>query len=114
MDGAVLDTGFIRPDSEAFKSCPADSIDYAVMEKTDKSSMVLLDAGWSDVGSWAALHGVSEQDKDGNTISGDVITHDCRDSYISGSSRLVTAVGLEEVVVVEDKNSVLVAKKDKT
>ena len=114
MDGAVLDTGFIRPDDAAFRACPADSIDYAVMEKTDKASMVPLDAGWSDVGSWAALHGVSEQDDDGNTISGDVITHDCRDSYITGSSRLVTAVGLEDIVIVEDKDSVLVAKKEKT
>jgi mannose-1-phosphate guanylyltransferase/mannose-6-phosphate isomerase len=114
IDGAVLDTGFIRPDAEAFKECPADSIDYAVMEKTDKASMVPLDAGWSDVGSWAALHGVSEQDADGNTITGDVITHDCRDSYVSSSSRLVTAVGLEDIVIVEDKDSVLVAKKDKS
>ena len=114
VDGAAMDTEFIRPDVEAFKACPTDSIDYAVMEKTDKASMVLLDAGWSDVGSWAALHGVSEQDKDGNAISGDVVTHDCRDSYISASSRLVAAVGLEEIVVVEDKDSVLVAKKDKT
>ncbi len=98
----------------AFESCPKDSIDYAVMEHTEAAAVVPLDAGWSDVGSWAALHGVSEQDKDGNTISGDVVTHDCRDSYISGSSRLVAAVGLEEIVVVEDKDSVLVAKKDKT
>ena len=114
VDKAVMDTEFIRPDSEAFKSCPSISIDYAVMEKTENASMVTLDAGWSDVGSWAALHGVSEQDKDGNVISGDVITHECRDSYISSSSRLVTAVGIEEVVVVEDKDSVLVARKDKT
>ena len=114
VDKAVMDTEFIRPESEAFKSCPSISIDYAVMEKTEKASMVTLDAGWSDVGSWAALHGVSEQDKDGNAISGDVITQECRDSYISSSSRLVAAVGLEEVVVVEDKDSVLVARKDKT
>ena len=114
IDGAVMDTEFTRPDGEAFKACPTDSIDYAVMEKTDKASMVLLDAGWNDIGSWAALHGVSEQDKDGNAISGDVVTHDCRDSYISSSSRLVTGVGLEEIVIVEDKDSVLVAKKDKT
>ena len=113
VDGAVMDTEFVRPDGDAFKACPAESIDYAVMEKTDKASMVPLDAGWSDIGSWAALHGVSEQDKDGNAISGDVITHDCRDSYISSSSRLVTAVGLEELIVVEDKDCVLVAKKDK-
>ena len=114
VDDAIMDTEFLRPDAEAFKACPSDSIDYAVMEKTDKASMVPLDAGWSDVGSWSALHAVSEHDKDGNTIAGDVITHDCRDSFISGSSRLVTAVGLEDIVVVEDKDSVLVARKDKT
>lgn len=114
VDGAVMDKEFVRPDGEAFKSCPSISIDYAVMEKTDKASMVTLDAGWSDVGSWAALHGVSAKDKDGNAISGDVVTHECRDSYISASSRLVTAVGLDELVVVEDKDSVLVARKDKT
>ena len=113
LDGAENGSDFIRPDAEAFKASPVDSIDYAVMEKTDKASMVLLDAGWSDVGSWASLHANSEQDKDGNAVSGDVITHDCKRSYISGSSRLVTAVGLEDLVVVEDKDSVLVARKDK-
>ncbi len=113
INGAVVDTEFIRPDVESFRACPADSIDYAVMEKTDKASMVPLDAGWDDIGSWSALHNISDQDEDGNSLSGDVITHDCRDSYISGSSRLVAAVGLEGVIVVETKDAVLVAKKDK-
>jgi mannose-1-phosphate guanylyltransferase/mannose-6-phosphate isomerase len=110
---AVMDTEFLRPGAEAFRACPADSIDYALMEKTDKASMVPLDAGWSDVGSWTALHAVSAQDKDGNTISGDVVSRDCRDSFIRGYSRLVMAVGLEDIVVVEDKDSVLVAHKSK-
>jgi len=112
--GAVVDTEFLRPDADAFRDCPADSIDYAVMEKTDKASMVPLDAGWSDVGSWSALHAVRECDEHGNSFSGDVIAHDCRDSLISSSSRLVTAIGLEDVIVVEDKDCVLVARKDKT
>ena len=112
MDGADLDSEFIRPEPDAFKKCPANSIDYTVMEKTDKSSMVPLDAGWSDVGSWAALHDVSDQDGHGNAIAGDVTMHECRNSYISSSSRLVAAVGLDEIVVVEDKDSVLVARKD--
>ena len=113
VNAAVVDTEFVRPDVESFRACPADSIDYAVMEKTDKASMVPLDAGWNDIGSWSAMHNISEQDTDGNFLSGDVITHDCRDSYISGSSRLVAVVGLDEVIVVENKDSVLVAKKDK-
>jgi len=113
MDGAVLDTDFIRPDADAFNACPADSIDYAVMEKTDKAAMVPLDAGWSDVGSWAELHSVSGKDENGNAISGDVVTHDCSDTYISGSSRLVTAVGVSNVVIIEDKDSVMVVAKNR-
>ena len=112
IEGASTDTDFVRPDADAFRSCPANSIDYAVMERTAKAAVVPLDAGWSDVGSWAALHDVSSQDADGNAISGDVITHDCHKSYISATSRLVTAVGLENIIVVEDKDSVLVANKD--
>jgi len=71
-------------------------------------------AGWSDIGSWAALHEVSEQDDAGNAIMGDVIAHDCHDSYISAGSRLVTAVGLKDIIVVEDKDSVLVAHKQES
>jgi mannose-1-phosphate guanylyltransferase/mannose-6-phosphate isomerase len=103
--------GFIRPDSEAFLESPSDSIDYAVMEKTDVAVMVPLDAGWSDVGSWAALHDVRDSDNDGNTIDGDVITHGCKGTLIQAESRLVTAVGLEDVIIVETKDSILVAGK---
>lgn len=112
IEGAVMDTEFVRPDAEAFKACPSDSIDYAVMEKTSRAAMVPLAAGWSDVGSWAALHDVSEKDARGNSIHGDVVTHNCEGSYISARSRLVTAVGLKDIVVVEDKDSVLVTHKD--
>ncbi len=114
VDGAVMDTDFIRPDAKAFARCPSDSIDYAVMEKTDKAKMVPLDAGWSDVGSWAELYKVSARDSDGNALTGDVIVHDCKDSYISSSSRLVTAVGMENVIIVEDKDSVLVVPKNRS
>jgi mannose-1-phosphate guanylyltransferase / mannose-6-phosphate isomerase len=112
IEQAAIDTDFARPDAEAFKASPANSIDYAVMERTENAVVVPLVAGWSDVGSWAALHDVVEQDEDGNSISGDVIAHDCQKSYISASSRLVTTVGLEDMVVVEDKDSVLVVHKD--
>jgi mannose-1-phosphate guanylyltransferase/mannose-6-phosphate isomerase len=114
IDAAVLDTDFIRPDAAAFKACPADSIDYAVMEKTERAAMVPLDAGWSDVGSWAELHKVASKDEQGNAVSGDVVTHDCSDTYISSSSRLVTAVGMNGVVIVEDKDTVLIASKDRS
>lgn len=112
IDGAISDTDFLRPDVQAFKSSPSNSIDYAVMERTGNAAVVPLAAGWSDVGSWAALHDVSEQDEDGNAVLGDVIAHDCSGSYISAKSRLVTAVGLKNTVVVEDKDSVLVTHKD--
>jgi mannose-1-phosphate guanylyltransferase/mannose-6-phosphate isomerase len=112
--GAVVDTDFVRPDAEAFKESPSDSIDYAVMEKTSRAVMVPLAAGWSDVGSWAALHDVSEKDAQGNSIHGDVVTHNCEDCYISAQSRLVAAVGLTDIVVVEDKDSVLVTQKDQS
>jgi mannose-1-phosphate guanylyltransferase/mannose-6-phosphate isomerase len=84
------------------------------MEKTANAAVVPLDAGWSDVGSWAALHDVSAKDDRGNALFGDVIAHDCANSYIASKSRLVTAVGLNDFVVVEDKDSVLVAHKDRS
>jgi len=108
------DQDFIRPEAESFLQCPSDSIDYAVMEKTDAAMMVPLDAGWSDVGSWAALHDVRKQDEAGNTIDGDVVMQDCKGMFIQAESRLVTAVGLEDVVIIETKDSMLVAAKSKS
>jgi mannose-1-phosphate guanylyltransferase/mannose-6-phosphate isomerase len=110
----VDDEDFVRPDKEAFLASPSDSIDYAVMEKTDAAVMVPLNAGWSDVGSWAALHDVRNQDDSGNTIDGDVFTHDCRGVFIQAESRLVAAVGLEDVVIIETKDSTLVTTKAKS
>ncbi len=106
-----LDGVFVRPDEEAFLKCPGDSIDYAVMEKTEYATMVPLDAGWSDVGSWSALKDVLPSDVNGNTIDGDVVTHACEGSLIHAESRLVGVVGLKDVIVVETKDSVLVADK---
>jgi mannose-1-phosphate guanylyltransferase/mannose-6-phosphate isomerase len=109
-----VDGEFVRPDADAFMSSPSDSIDYAVMEKTDSAAMVPLDAGWSDVGSWTALHDVRQRDEDGNTIDGDVFVHDCKDTFIQAESRLVTAVGLEDMIVIETKDSMLVTSKSKS
>ena len=100
-------------DTAAFSACPADSIDYAVMEKTERASVVSLDAGWSDVGSWASLHEVSPKDVDGNTLHGDVVTVDCRDSLVRAESRLVAAVGLEGCIIIETKDAVLVAPSER-
>jgi mannose-1-phosphate guanylyltransferase/mannose-6-phosphate isomerase len=84
------------------------------MEKTERAAMVPLDAGWSDVGSWAELHKVSDKDEQGNALTGDVVVHECTDTFISGSSRLVTAVGISNLVIIEDKDSILVAAKDQS
>ena len=111
MESKSLDGDFVRPDVEAFKRCRSESIDYAVMEKSAKSSMVPLDAGWSDVGSWSALQDVSDADTEGNALSGDVLIHNCAGTFIQAESRLVAAVGLKDVIVVETKDSILVADR---
>jgi mannose-1-phosphate guanylyltransferase/mannose-6-phosphate isomerase len=108
-----VDKDFLRPDARRFVASPSDSIDYAVMEKTDRAVVVPLDAGWSDVGSWAALHDISDRDGDGNVVSGDVVMVDCHNSHICGSSRLVAAVGIEDLIIVEEKDTVLVASRHK-
>ena len=106
------DSEFDRVPAEIFQKCPDESIDYAVMEKTDKAAVVPFDAGWNDLGSWSSLWGVENKDNDNNVCIGDVITYDTRNSYIRGESRMVAAVGLDNVVVVETKDAVLVAHKD--
>jgi mannose-1-phosphate guanylyltransferase/mannose-6-phosphate isomerase len=111
--GAKADLDFTRIDAAAFEACPADSIDYAVMEKTADAVVVALDAGWSDVGSWSALHEASEPDAHGNVVRGDVMSEDTHGSYLYSESRLVAAVGLRDHVVVETKDAVLVAPKNR-
>ncbi len=110
---AKADLDFTRIDAKIFEACPADSVDYAVMEKTRDAVVVPLEAGWSDVGSWASLHTVSETDAQGNVARGDVISEDTRGSYLHSESRLVAAVGLKNHVVIETKDAVLVAPKDR-
>ena len=110
---AQADLDFLRLDEEAFRECPSDSIDYAVMEKTDEAVVVPLDAAWSDVGSWAALHDVSDQDSRGNVLVGDVVVEDTDNCYLYSSGRLVTAVGLSDCVVIETSDAILVAPRDR-
>ena len=121
----VSDGRFFRPDKVAFSACPTDSIDYAVIENLVRSvndgddadryinCVVLpLDAGWSDVGSWSAVWEEGEKDESGNVAKGDTYLQDTSDSVIIGQSRLVAAVGLEDIIVVETPDAVLVAHKN--
>jgi len=113
LDGAQKDLDFLRLDVAAFEACPSDSIDYAVMEKTADGVVVPLAAGWNDVGSWSALHEVSEKDPDDNVLVGDVVVEDTRNCYLYSSGRLVTAVGLTDCVVIETPDAVLVSPRDR-
>ena len=109
---AERDLDFTRLDAGAFADSPSNSVDYAVMERIDDAAMVPLDAGWDDVGSWSALWALAEQDRDGNAIVGDVISIDSRGSYFRSEHRLIAAVGVEDVVVIETGDAVLVARRD--
>ena len=109
---ASHDGDFIRLDRDAFAACAADSIDYAVMERTDTAQVLPVDIGWNDVGSWSALWDVARRDADGNATLGDVIAIDSRNSYVH-ARRLVALVGVDDLVVVDTDDAVLVARKDR-
>jgi len=110
---AEPDLDFVRINKAAFELCRSESIDYAVMEKTADAVVVPLDAGWSDVGSWDALHQASAADADGNVFMGDIVAEDSTGCYLHAESRLVTAVGLRDHVVVETKDAIMVAPRDR-
>ena len=107
------DVDFLRVGAESFAACPDESVDYAVMEKTDRAVVVPLSAGWSDVGAWSSLWEVGDADEEGNVFSGDVISHSTRNSYVRSEHRLVATVGLEDIVVVESNDAILVADRNK-
>lgn len=107
----LRDQDFIRIDKEAFNSCPDESIDYAVMEKTSEAVVVPMDCNWNDVGSWSALWEISEKDDNGNAIKGDVIALDTKNSLIFAQNKLVATIGLDDVAIVETKDAILIAKQ---
>lgn len=113
FDKAVVDKDFLRLDKEEFSRCPANSIDYAVMEETDKGVVIPLDADWSDVGSWSSLWEIANKDEANNAVFGDVISQDTKDCYLHADSRLVSTVGVENLIIVETDDAVLVADKNK-
>ena len=115
------DGDFVRVDAELFRGCPSDSIDYAVMERlsgdeapAEHPPLVLpLNVGWSDVGAWSALWEVREQDESGNVLEGDAFTHDANNNLLIAQHRMVAAVGVDNLIVVETPDAVLVAGKDR-
>ncbi|MGH8355824.1 MAG: mannose-1-phosphate guanylyltransferase/mannose-6-phosphate isomerase [Pseudomonas sp.] len=103
----------VQIDAATFACCPDNSIDYAVLEKTQRACVVPLAAGWNDVGSWSSIWDVHEKDGDGNVLKGDVVAYDSRNCLVHGNGKLVTVVGLEDIVVVETKDAMMIAHKDR-
>ena len=113
MQQGAKDSDFFRVQREAFLACPGNSIDYAVMEHTERAVVVPFTAGWSDVGAWSSLWQVCPHDAEGNVVRGDVITEDTGNSLLLAQSRCLATVGVSDLVVVETADAVLVAHKDK-
>ncbi len=113
VDGSYRDLDFIRLAEDAFTRCPSDSIDYAVMENISDIEVVPLETGWCDLGSWKSLHDMHSQDEAGNSLLGDVMVEDSRNCYVRSSGRLVVALGLDDVTVVETPDAVFVAPHEK-
>lgn len=113
LAGAKRDLGFLRLDAEAFAQAPNISIDYAVMEKTDRAAVVACDIGWTDVGSWSALWEIGDKDSDGNVALGDTLLVDTENSYVRSEHGLAAVVGLKDIVVVATEDAVMVSHKDR-
>jgi len=107
------DLDFVRLDEREFERCPSQSVDYAVMEKTDQASVVAARFEWSDVGSWSSLWALTAKDAKNNSALGDVLLEDAQGCYVRAENRLVAAVGVKDLVIVETGDAVLVAHKDK-
>jgi mannose-1-phosphate guanylyltransferase len=112
VEDVKIDSDFIRIDSEKFKKCPSDSIDYAVMEKTKDSVVVPMNVGWSDIGSWLSLWDINQKDDKGNATYGDVLLDEVNSSYIRSEDKLVTAIGVQDLVIVSTKDVLMVAHKN--
>jgi mannose-1-phosphate guanylyltransferase / mannose-6-phosphate isomerase len=111
---ATRDADFIRLGKQAFAACPADSIDYAVMEQTHHAAVVPVGMGWSDVGSWDALWEISAKDAAGNSLSGNVVAEDTSNCYLRSEAGLVAAIGVEDLVVVATDDAVMLAPRNRT
>ena len=112
LDGAKSDLDFLRLDADSFGKAKSISVDYAVMERTDKAAVVPVDMGWNDIGSWDSLWSVAARDGDGNAVIGDVLQHGVRNSYLRSEGPLVAAVGVEDLVIVATPDAVLVSHRN--
>ncbi|MGH6737415.1 MAG: mannose-1-phosphate guanylyltransferase/mannose-6-phosphate isomerase [Methyloceanibacter sp.] len=113
VSGSYKDLDFLRLDQPAFQACPSEPFDTAVMERTTKAVVMPLDIGWSDVGSWSALWELGDKDPAGNVIRGDVLAVDTQETYIRGNGRLVTTLGVKDLVIVDTGDAVLVADRSR-
>ena len=113
LSGAKCDDDFVRLDKAAFAECPADSVDYAVMERTARAAVVPVRMGWSDLGSWVALWDAAVKDADGNALVGNVIAKDAKNCYLRSEAGLVAALGVEDMVVVATKDAVMLAPRSR-
>jgi mannose-1-phosphate guanylyltransferase/mannose-6-phosphate isomerase len=114
IDNATKDLDFIRLEKQAFESSPSDSIDYALMEKSNNVAVVPLDAGWNDIGSWSALYDIGTKDDNGNVIKGDVLVQDTTNTYINASHHMVATLGVDNLIIVDTANAILVSTKEKS
>ena len=113
LGAARRDDDFIRLDKEAFAGCPSDSIDYAIMEHTDRAAVVPVAMGWSDLGSWDALWETAEKDVAGNVLAGNVIAEDTKSSYIRSEAGLVATLGIKDMVVVATQDAIMLAPRSR-
>ena len=108
------DLDFLRVDVESFRECPEKSIDVALMEKTDLGSVLALDAGWDDIGSWKSVWQNTKKDKDGNALKGKVIVEESRNCYLRSEDRLIVGINLDELIIIDTKDAILVSKLEAT
>jgi len=113
VNNAAQDLDFIRLDKQAFESSPSDSIDYALMEKSNNVVVVPLDAQWNDIGAWPALFDIGTKDSQGNVIKGDVITQDTTNTYINADHHVVAAIGVDNLIIIDTPDATFIATQDK-
>jgi mannose-1-phosphate guanylyltransferase/mannose-6-phosphate isomerase len=113
VNNATQDLDFIRLDKQAFESSPSNSIDYAIMERSDNVVVVPLDAQWNDIGAWPALYDIGIKDNQGNVIKGDVITQDTTNTYINADHHMVAAIGVDNLIIIDTPDVTFIATQDK-
>ena len=113
VNNATQDLDFIRLDKQAFESSLSDSIDYALMEKSDNVVVVPLDAQWNDIGAWSALYDIGTKDSQGNVIKGDVITQGTTNTYINADHHMVAAIGVDNLIIIDTPDATFIATQDK-